>query len=109
MDDFTQAVWDVLGDQDALREELLLLMKQDHKPFLTQEQSFEVNVAAIRQLVQERFGRCVDWLPTTPADCLGAALAEEAFSRVDWESIGVLLLESTYRAKGAVEQEGVSR
>lgn len=103
MNDFTQAVWDVFGDQDALREELLALMKREHKPFFNLQQSFEVNVSAIKQVVQERFERWIEWLPTTPTDCLGAALAEEAFEQVDWQFIGALLLEGTYPVKDMVE------
>jgi hypothetical protein len=62
-------------------------MRQEHKPFLNEEQAFIANTNIVKQTMLERFNKWLEWLPTLPTDQIGSALAEEAMKLVDWQYI----------------------
>jgi len=87
MNVFTQAVWDVLEEDDDLLVELGNIMRREHKPFLNEAQAFETNTHIVKERMLERFHKWLEWLPTLPIDQIGLALAEEAVKRVEWDLI----------------------
>lgn len=87
MNVFTQAVWDVLEEDDDLLLELGAIMRREHKPFLKEAQAFEANTYMVKERMLEKFQKWLDWLPTVPIDQIGLALAEEAMKRVEWDLI----------------------
>lgn len=87
MDIFTQAVWEVITGSTELLEELMAIMRKEHKPFLNSEQAFEANTHLIKQYIGDKFTKWLEWLPTLPIDQIGCALAEEAFEFIEWEHI----------------------
>lgn len=91
MNCFTEAVWDVLIDNNELLAELTAIMEKEHKPFLNSEQAFEANTNLIKQHIEDRFTKWLQWLPTLPIDQIGCALAEEAFAFVEWDKIAKLV------------------
>ena len=95
MNVFTQAIWDVIAEDDELLVELGAIMRQEHKPFLNGEQAFKANTHIVKQTIVERFHKWLDWLPTLPISQIGLALAEEAMKFVDWESIATQIHPQT--------------
>jgi len=101
VDIFTQAVWGVISGSVELLEELTTIMRQEHKPFLTNEQAFEANTHILKQHMLEKFTKWLQWLPTLPIDQIGCALAEEAFEFVEWEQIAKQLQEGLCKSESA--------
>jgi len=97
MNPFTALVWDVIAENEELLEELTAIMRQEHKPFLTQEQAFTANTHILKSHLLAKFTKWLEWLPTLPIDQIGCALAEEAIGFVEWDYIAQQLREKILR------------
>ena len=91
MNTCTQGVWEVINeaivDDETLLADLKKILLKEYAPFLTSEQSVQVNTNTLQSYFLDKLNQWYDWLPNTTINLLGGELAREAFKGVDWSSI----------------------
>ena len=94
MNPFTALVWDVIHDSPAFLEQLIAIMKREHKPFLSGEKAFRANAKMLECHIREELDKWYDWLPDTPLNRIGGGLAVDMLDSIDWDHLARLVQEN---------------
>jgi len=94
MNGITATVWDVITDNESLLAELTAIMCKEYKPFLSQEQTLQVNTHQLEQHMLEQMTTWYEWLPDTPINHIGGELAMAVLDAVEWSLVAEHLLAS---------------
>ena len=89
MNTYTEAIWEVISDTPELLAELTTIMGKQYQPFLGEAQAYRVNTHKLQAYVLEKLNEWFEWLPDTPVNLIGGALALEALQAVDWSDIAL--------------------